>query len=115
MHEYCQLHFYSELVKMFRQHLFFAALIVAFVNYSEAFPKGAGTGSCLTLTPVHRQNQPQTSAVPAQIVLDNSIVQPDQLLKITLRADPGTSFKGFVVQARRTDVDDTKESGNTLL
>lgn len=78
---------------------------------SLAFSGGSGSAACLTLTPSHQQNVPQTSEVPATIVFDTAVsLNRNQLKNITIQANPGTTFRGFTIQARRLDITDPEQS-----
>lgn len=97
---------------MSRQRLAVVVLMFAVFNSSEATSSGASTLACSTLRPAHGLiNLPQLTAVPAQIAFDSGTqVQSGQLLTLSLRASPGTSFRGFLVQARRNDIDGVPDS-----
>lgn len=107
-----QLCFDVKLVKMIGRILFFVTILLAFASISKGHPTGAGLEACMSLNPAHGDSSHQTTPVPVQIKLgDTTNVQPNQLYKIKLHSDTDTSFKGFLVQARRTDIADAKESG----
>lgn len=100
---------------MFRHSLLCTLLILAFVKNSWAHASGANPLACSSLVPSHGPNTPQTSAVPAQIAFDSGAnVQSGQLLTMSLRASPGTSFRGFLVQARRADISGVPQSGEHI-
>lgn len=97
---------------MSRQGLSVLVVIFAVFNSSEANSSGGNTLACSNLRPAHGLNAPQTSAVPAQIAFDSGTqVQSGQLLTLSLRSSPGTSFRGFLVQARRNDIGTVPQSG----
>lgn len=92
-------------VKMFKQSFLLLLVILAVVKNSLGHSTGADPAACTNLTPMHGTFSPQTSPVPATIVSESgSHVASNQLVTLTLRANPGTTFRGFMVQARRSDI-----------
>lgn len=79
------------------------ALICAFiatVQHVIALPSGAPTAACFTLTPMHGDNQPQTSPAPVTIEIGNTAIRPGDTITVRLVANGSFSFRGFIVQAR---------------
>jgi hypothetical protein len=99
---------------MVNQRYYLVLSILCCVSNSLAHSNGADTLACLNLSPIHGSYSPQASTAPAQIVIGSGSIQSNQLVDISLRANPGTSFRGFVVQARRTGIANPQQSGKVL-
>ncbi|XP_054754126.2 putative defense protein 3 [Lytechinus pictus] len=83
---------------------FWCLAFLAVVHVVTAYPSGAPAGTCTTLTPGHRDNnntmiQPQTGQSPYVITIDKKMYSPSEMLKVTIT---GQSFKGILLQARRS-------------
>ncbi|XP_071119798.1 putative defense protein 3 [Haliotis cracherodii] len=68
----------------------------------QGYPSAAGSASCLDLTPQHGAGA-QGSSSPYTLWVDTTSVKQGGMVTVTLNATAaGTTFKGFLVQARCT-------------
>nr|XP_060629978.1 putative ferric-chelate reductase 1 isoform X1 [Anolis sagrei ordinatus] len=64
------------------------------------FPSGKISGSCDSMLPSHRNAIPQTSPPPYAISVSNTSFAPRDEIIVSLTGLNGSSFKGFLLQAR---------------
>ncbi|XP_042190926.1 putative ferric-chelate reductase 1 [Callorhinchus milii] len=75
-------------------------LLGIILNHTVAFENGRVTVSCETMTPDHGSTS-QRSPSPFIIRVDKDVFIPGDQIKVTLTGRrPGTSFEGFLLQAR---------------
>lgn len=78
-----------------------AILIVSFIQLSYAFPDGASTAACQSMTPNHGANVPQTTPVPFTATTSVASVRPGQTVNVIInRTNAATTLRGFMVQGR---------------
>lgn len=83
--------------------------LVAFViclQSAFAFPNGAPTAACQTLTPLH--GGPLPFDVPVEVLMSSTTINAGSLITLSFRSLHGTVFgdfwfRGFMVQARIED------------
>ncbi|CAH2311768.1 Hypothetical predicted protein [Pelobates cultripes] len=87
-------------VKMDVPLLFLASLSACFV-FVFGYPNGQISDSCYTMLPVHGNNVPQTSTAPYYISVSKNTFNPGDVITVSIQSNSsGTSFKGFIVEAR---------------
>lgn len=73
-------------------------IISVCVGVALSYSTGAPKGACGNLTPQHGPVAPQKSAVPYNLGVSASSVNPGQSVRITVQGKD--TFKGFLIQAR---------------
>lgn len=67
-----------------------------------AFPGGVPLSQCASMSPVHKDIQPQTSRSPFSVMVDRTSVQPGQAVRVTLTSTvDGEKFIGFFAMGER--------------
>lgn len=76
-------------------------LIIA-ISFKLSYPlaAGAGQGACEDLTPRHFVHMPQTSPAPVTLVVSTNLITTGQSVELSINANVGFFFGGFMVQAR---------------
>ncbi|XP_078515386.1 putative ferric-chelate reductase 1 [Lissotriton helveticus] len=65
----------------------------------HCYPNGQVAEVCDSLLPNHGGSIPQTSQAPYTITVSSTIFSPGDQITVTLQANSGTTFKGFLLQA----------------
>ncbi|XP_046560653.1 putative defense protein 3 [Haliotis rubra] len=68
----------------------------------EGHNYGAPRGACVDMVPQHN-SRPRDPPAPIDITLSNTTYTPGVPITVTLSANSGKFFKGFLIQARVTD------------
>lgn len=80
---------------------------IAIIQEASAYPTGAPSSACGTMTPRHGDHLPKVSASPVNIVLSKTNVQPGETITVRLESiDPNFQFKGFMIQSRAVGSND---------
>lgn len=89
--------------KMFFLVRLFQVTLVLVVKFSEiwAYSSGPPLGTCEYMVPHHSNNKAQTGKSPYNISVYNSSYTAGQ--NLTVKIFGTNTFKGFILQARRTD------------
>lgn len=74
-------------------------LLVSCENIST-LPNGAATAACMHMTPGHGDYSPQATVAPITIVTSTDTLQQGRTMYLTIQADDGFAFAGFMIQAR---------------
>jgi Reeler domain len=74
--------------------------VVLRLQLTTQFPTGGGTSACETLTPSHGANEPQISVAPITLTLSTQNLRQNEAMTVTIEAETGFSFLGFMIQAR---------------
>lgn len=82
--------------------MYTAILVTLLAVAVHAYPDGAPTDACATLTPQHDSNVRQTAAAPFVITTDADSYAQGSAVTVTIEStDQNTNFKGFIVVARQ--------------
>ncbi|XP_069497783.1 putative ferric-chelate reductase 1 isoform X2 [Ambystoma mexicanum] len=65
----------------------------------HCYPNGKVNVACESMMPNHRAD-PQTSQAPYSISVSNTVFSPGDKITVTLQANVGSTFKGFLLQAQ---------------
>ena len=76
-------------------------VLVAKLSEIWALSGGPPLSTCEAMVPHHQNNKAQTGESPYNISVSNSSYTPGEDLTVTISGT--NTFKGFILQARRTD------------
>ncbi|XP_051543211.1 putative ferric-chelate reductase 1 [Myxocyprinus asiaticus] len=76
-------------------------LLSAFVGIVQSYGNGQVSGVCDYMIPGHSPNSAQTSNPPFTVTADRTIFKEGEEITVTLSAQSGVSFEGFMLQARQ--------------
>ncbi|XP_060685901.1 putative ferric-chelate reductase 1 isoform X2 [Hemiscyllium ocellatum] len=85
-----------------RRHTWFLLFSIAatFPVYVLGYSNGEVESACASMRPSHGGNTAQSTDAPYQIIANSSRFNPGDIIQVTLRSNPGTIFKGFLLEAR---------------
>ncbi|XP_078074915.1 putative ferric-chelate reductase 1 isoform X2 [Mustelus asterias] len=88
-----------------RRHTCFVLVLITatFLVCVSGYPHGQVSSSCASMLPSHLENTQQTSDPPYQVIASNSSFNPGDIIQVTLRGKSGTTFKGFLLEARTAE------------
>nr|XP_015194581.1 PREDICTED: putative ferric-chelate reductase 1 isoform X2 [Lepisosteus oculatus] len=85
-----------------------------FLLDTEGYPDGQVGESCQSMMPNHNGTMPQSSPSPFNVTASKSWFHPGEEITVTLEAENGTSFRGFLLQARTVGTNMTSGSFKIL-
>lgn len=79
-------------------------LICSLITNLTAYPSGAPSGVCQSMTPIHGGIQPQNTIPPFQLNVSVNKVKYDEIITINITgSEINYKFKGFIIQARNSN------------
>ncbi|XP_069088253.1 putative ferric-chelate reductase 1 isoform X1 [Pleurodeles waltl] len=88
----------SEQIKMFSGFIVFVCCTLH--ELALAYPNGQITESCSTMLPVHGGASANKGVAPFTVSASKNSYTPGDRITVTLQANSGSTFKGFLLQAR---------------
>ncbi|OCT82925.1 putative ferric-chelate reductase 1 [Xenopus laevis] len=97
---------------------YFLILFSIYFATVSGYPSGKISASCDTMLPVHGNSATQTAPSPYFITVSTNTFSTGDIITVTLQSSAGSSFKGFLLEARTVGGDRTTGSftirdGNT--
>ncbi|XP_048457496.1 putative ferric-chelate reductase 1 [Rhincodon typus] len=88
-----------------RRHTCFVLLFIAATVpvYVLGYSHGRVSSACATMRPNHSGSNAQSTNLPYQIIASSSTFNPGDTIQVMLRSNPGTTFKGFLLEARAAE------------
>lgn len=82
--------------------IFAIAIFALSATLAAAFPNGAPLAACVTLSPNHGLNPPQTTPLHVRVLPSRTNIRPGDTISLLISSTTEFQFRGFLVQARGT-------------